>query len=207
MRQSFWLLSRLVCVGLLASAAGAAALDFDFKDAKSVNTISFLLDSELEPILGLASGISGTLSFDPENPKATKGKLVVAVESIHFQNKGMTETLFKDDWIDAKKHPQITFQFREIKEAKSGKAGEQELTVVGDFTCRGVTKSLTVPVKATYLKGRLGDRERGAKGDLLKLAAEFSIRRTDFGIKPDIATAVVSDEIKMHVLIVGANKQ
>lgn len=206
MRQTLRIVGALVLGGWMTSIV-SAAMDFDFKDPKGVNTISFVLDSELEPILGLASGISGNISYDPANAKATKGKITVETESIHFQNKGMTDTLFKDDWIDAKKNPQITFEFKEVKEAKAGKGDEQVLTVVGDFTCHGVTKSITVPVKATYLKGRAGDRMRGAKGDLLKLAAEFSISRKDFGIKPEMAAAVVSDDITLHVLIVGLNKQ
>ncbi len=207
MRRRTSLIGALLCGGFLSSLASAAALDFDFKDPKGVNTISIVLDSELEPILGMAGGISGSISYDPADPKAAKGKIVVETESIHFHNKGMTDTLFKDDWIDSKKNPQITFEFKEVKEAKAGKSDEQTLTVLGDFTCHGVTKSITVPVKATYLKGRAGDRIRGAKGDLLKLVADFSISRKDFGIKPEMTSAVVSDDIKLNVLIIGLNKQ
>ena len=40
--------------------------EFDFKDSKRVNSLSFFLDSELEPIMGVASGISGKISYDPK---------------------------------------------------------------------------------------------------------------------------------------------
>ena len=43
-----------------------------------MNNAVFKLDAPLESINGSASGISGTVTFDPENPAATTGKIVVA---------------------------------------------------------------------------------------------------------------------------------
>ena len=189
---------------LLTPTLSAASADFDFQDAKGVNAIYFLLDSELEPIMGLASGITGKLSFDPAAPNATTGKIVVAANTIHFENERMTEKLFTEEWLDVQKHTEITFEFKEIKDVKSTD-NVHKMSVVGDFTCRGVTKSISAPVQATFLKDRLADRLRGQKGDLLVLRSEFSISRKDFGIKPDMSTAIVADEIRVRVLIVGAH--
>ena len=75
-------LHSLIALSCLATAVYAAPETFDFKDPKGVNNAVFKLTAPLETIEGSASGISGTVSFDPENPAATTGKIVVAGESL-----------------------------------------------------------------------------------------------------------------------------
>ena len=41
---------------------------FDFKDPKGVNNVVFKTDAPLESINGTATGISGSVTFDPDNP-------------------------------------------------------------------------------------------------------------------------------------------
>lgn len=81
-----------------------------------------------------------------------------------------------------------------------------ELTLVGEFTCKGQTRPVTIKARADYLPGKAGSRLRGAEGDLLVLRAAFEIKRTDFGIKPDQSTDVVADEIQIRASIVGMSK-
>lgn len=187
----------------MTTAACAAALEFDFKDPKGVNTVYFVLDSELEPIMGLASGLSGRVTFDPDDPRKTRGEIRIDAKTLHTQNKGMTDTLHGQDWLDVATHPTISFTFKNVKDSTSAGA-THTMTVVGDLSCKGVTKEITVPVRATYQKGRLGDRQQGASGDLLVLRSEFTINRSDFGIKPGMPGAVVAEEIQVRVSIVGA---
>jgi polyisoprenoid-binding protein YceI len=58
----------------LAASISAAPIDFDFKDPKGVNNIVFKTDAVVESINGTASGISGNVTFDPENPARRKAK-------------------------------------------------------------------------------------------------------------------------------------
>lgn len=185
------------------SLAFGAALDFDFKDPKSVNAMYFLLDSEVEPIMGLASGISGSVQFDAEDPKKTSGKIVVAAESLHTDNKDMKKVLHGDDWMNVKDNPEISFTFQEVLDSKKTGDNQFELSVKGEFQCKGVTKAMTIPVRVTYQKGGLANRLRGQKGDLLILRTEFRIGRKDFGIKPDMNNTVVAEEIQIRAAIVG----
>ncbi len=195
---------------LMAGAAGALAgpQTFDFKDPKGVNTMYFLLDSKVEPIMGLASGITGEVSFDPASPAATTGKIVVDVATLHTQNDGMTQTLFKSDWLDLEQFKTIEFTFKRVTDVKPAGENVVEMKVTGDFTCRGVTKEITIPVKATMLKDGVKMRmgERGS-GDLLVLRAQFTISRKDFGIKPEMGVDVVADEIEIRASIAGGAKQ
>lgn len=193
------------CAAGLSVFASAAAIDFDLKDPKGVNTINFVLDSELEPIMGLASGISGKISFDPDDPKKTDGLVVIDAASLYTHNKGMTDTLHGPDWLNIKEHPEVKFNFKQIKEAKKTGADGYELSVVGDFECKGKTKEMTIPVRLTFLKDKLGGRMRGAKGHLLVIRTEFTVKRGDFEIKPDMGAAVVAEEIQIRAAIVGTH--
>lgn len=69
-----------------AAAALAAPISFDFKDPKGVNNVAFHLDAPLESISGTASGITGNVMFDPANPAALNGKIVIASNSLKVPN-------------------------------------------------------------------------------------------------------------------------
>jgi len=184
----------------------AKPIEFDFADPKKVNSITFVLDSLLEPIMGLASGISGTVSYDPARPEATTGKITVTTESLHTENPGMKKTLQGADWLDAAAYPEISLTIKSVADVKQLGTEGTQMSVTGDFTCKGITKEITVPVIATYLKDKAGNRMRGAEGDLLVLRSKFSIKRSDFGIKKGMGSEVVAEEIELRVSIVGVSK-
>src|SRR5687768_6380869 len=89
-----------------AIAAYAAPRAFDFKDPKGVNNVQFHLDAPLESITGTATGISGTVFFDPEKPSATRGRIVLEAKSLSVGNPLMGEHLLGEQWLDAPKHGQ-----------------------------------------------------------------------------------------------------
>src|ERR1039458_10342557 len=172
MKTKFTLLAFMALTG----AALAAPQTFDFKDPKGINNAGFKLDAPLEAINGSASGISGTVTFDPENPGATKGKITVATGSLMLPNPMQKQHMLSDKWLDAVKFPEITFESKEFKNVQT--AGDTTTAdVTGTFTLKGVSKELTVPVKLTYMKDKLGERVPNQKGDLLVVRASFSIKR------------------------------
>src|SRR5262245_64734109 len=93
----------LISLVTLTSGAIAAPQTFDFKDPKGVNNAIFKLDAPLEAINGSANGITGTVAFDPANPSATQGKIVVATTSLNVPNNMMKEHLHGDQWMDVTK--------------------------------------------------------------------------------------------------------
>ncbi|MDX1950895.1 MAG: YceI family protein [Verrucomicrobiota bacterium] len=194
-------LNYILALGLAVSAF-AAPQTFDFKDPKGVNNVVFNLDAPLEAITGSASGVSGTVQFDVANPGATKGKIVVASSSMHVGNSMMKEHLHSDKWIDVAKYPEITFEAKELKNVKT----EKDVTsadAVGTFTLKGVSKEMTIPVKITYLKDKLGARMPNMKGDLLVIRSNFKIKRSDFNIMPGQAEDKVSNEIDLTLSLAG----
>lgn len=188
----------------LAGAALAAPQTFDFKDPKGINNAAFKLDAPLEAINGSASDISGTVTFDLENPGATKGKIIVATGSLMLPNPMQKQHMLSDKWLNAVKFPEITFESKEFKNVKT--AGDTTTAdATGTFTLKGVSKEITVPVKLTYLKDKLGERVPNQKGDLLVIRASFTIKRSDFNIMPGQFEDKVSDTIELTLSIAGAS--
>jgi len=188
----------------LTGAVLAAPQTFDFKDPKGINNAGFKLDAPLEAINGSASGISGTVTFDPGNPGATKGKIIVATASLMLPNPMQKQHMLSDKWLDAAKYPEITFESKEFKNVQT--AGDTTTAdVTGTFTLKGVSKELTVPVKLTYLKDKLGERVPNQKGDLLVIRSHFTIKRSDFNINPGQFEDKVSDTIEINLSIAGAS--
>ena len=195
----------LLTLTTLASAALAAPQSFDFKDPKGVNNAAFKLDAPLEAINGSANGISGTVTFDPSAPAATKGKIVVATASLHVPNPMMKEHLHGEQWLDVAKHQEITFEAKSLSNVKTtGDTTTADLT--GTLSIKGVAKQVTAPVKFTYLKDKLGARTNGQmQGDLLVIRSNFAIKRSDFGINPKAPEDKVADTIELTLSIAGAS--
>ena len=186
----------------LSVAAVAGPQTFDFKDPKGVNNVAFKLDAPLESISGTASGISGTVTFDPEKAELSKGKITLATASLHVGNPTMKEHLHGDKWMDVTKHPEIIFEFESLKSPVT--ADNQTVgQATGTLTVRGVARKVTLPVKITYLKDKLQARLPQLKGDLLVLRSNFKIKRSDYGINPGNSEDKVSDEIDLSLSIAG----
>ncbi|HEX4350589.1 MAG TPA: YceI family protein [Verrucomicrobiae bacterium] len=188
----------------LATAAYAAPESFDFKDPKSVNNAVFSLDAPLESVNGSANGITGTVSFDPENPGATTGKIVVATETMTVPNPMQKEHLHSPNWLDVAKYPEITFEAKSLANVKT----DDNVTtadVTGTFTLHGVSKDITVPIKLTYLKDKLSARVPKMEGDLLVIRANFSINREDFDIQKGKFEDKVSPTVNLTLSIAGAS--
>lgn len=194
----------LLTLTAVSIAASAAPLTFDFKDPKGVNNAVFKLDAPLEAINGSANGVSGTVTFDPANPGATTGKIVVAASSLHVPNPMMKEHMHGEPWLDVAKNKEITFEAKSLGNVKA--AGDNiTADVAGTLSIRGVSKAVTVPVKFTYLKDKLGLRVPNQKGDLLVIRANFAVKRSDFGINPKAPEDKVSDTIDLTLSIAGAS--
>lgn len=196
-----------ICLALLTVASFstsllAAPMDFDFKDPKGVNNATFKLDAPLEAINGSATGITGTVKYDPADPTTISGKIVIDAKSLHVGNPKMNEHLDSAMWMDVEKYPEITFVTTAIKNAVT-KDGVTTADVSGKLTIKATTKEVTLPVKINYLPGKLKARFPMLEGDLLVLRSNFTINRSDYGIQPGQMEEKVSEEIALSLSIAG----
>ena len=194
-----------VALGASAIAAHAAPRSFDFKDPKGVNNVQFKLDAPLESITGTATGISGRVSFDPANPSATSGRIVLEAASLTVGNPMMADHLRGNQWLDVATHPMIVFEALTLESVRN-QDGQTKANVTGKLTVKGVTKNIKVPVTFTYLADKLGARvnDPKVKGDLLVLRTTFEINRRDFGINPGQMADKVAETISLTLSIAGA---
>lgn len=197
-------LLNLIALAALSASAYAGPLSFDFKDPKGVNNVVFKLDAPLEAINGSASGISGTVSFDPEKPGATTGKIVVASESMTVPNSMQKEHLHSANWLEVAKYPEITFDVKSLDKVKV-EGNVTSADAKGTFSLHGVTREITVPVKLTYLKDKLSARVPNLKGDLLVVRANFTINREDYNIQKGQYQDKVSPTIELTLSLAGAS--
>jgi polyisoprenoid-binding protein YceI len=193
---------------LLAFALGqiglaASPTEFDFKDPKGVNNVVFRTDAPLESINGTATGISGKVTFDPQDPSKLKGQIVLAANTLHVGNPMMKDHLHGEMWMNVAKHPEIVFDLTNPKNIKT-EGINTTADLNGKMTIKGITKEITIPVKLTYLKDKLGDRVPNMSGDLLVVRSHFTIKRSDFGINAHEYEDKVADDIDLTLSIAGA---
>lgn len=186
--------------------AFAEVVTFDFKDPKKVNSITIIVDSALEPFSGFAAGITGSVSLDLGEKKGISGEIKVSSDKIRMANTMMTKVLHSPDWINVKTYPTVSFIFKELVSVKKKTDTYADVIVSGDFTLKGVTRKIEIPVQLTYLKDKLNSRNRKGQGDLLALRSKFTIDRTAFGIKPDYDNSIVAKNIEIIAAIIGCEK-
>ncbi len=197
------LTSSIAVASLLTASVFAAPIEFDLEDAKGVNSITFEMESLLEPIYGNAAGITGWTKFDPAAPEKTTGQVVLDTSSLHVSNKLMKEHIHGDGWMNVAVFPKITFDLEKLTDVK--KTGDNyKATAVGTMKILKAKKKINVPVTLTFLKGRLAERNR-VEGDLLVIRSEFVVKRDDYGINPGQKLLKVANDIEIRVGIAGAN--
>jgi len=184
----------------IIGATGHALLaekSFDLKDPKSVNSVSFNIDSNVEPIQGYASGIIGNVKIDPMNPEATTGTVVIDVKTIGSANARLASKMLGTGFLEADKFPTIQFKIVKVTEAKTSKMKDMsviECKVEGDFTMRNVTKRITVPAIVKWVPE--GNQVRqGIPGDILTIKSNFSINRLDFGVDGGLPLELVGNKV------------
>jgi polyisoprenoid-binding protein YceI len=200
------LIPLLVALAALTPLSGARARPgarYEFKDPKTLNAVMLLLDSPLEPMVAMATGVSGNLEFDPDNPGHASGKIVVDAGSVQFANPGLTATAQGPDGFDVQRFPTIEFVLRTVKRVRTVSPSVHAATVVGDFSCRGVTRTITVDATVTHLPGKAMVRHRSGS-DLLVLRSTFKIHRRDFGIKPRRGDDLLAEDVEVRLSIAGS---
>ena len=202
-RRPGLIMSAAACLVAGGTVATAEPTTFDFSDPKGVNGIVFIADSPLEPFVGMAGGLTGTVTFDPAAPAETTGALTVPVADMSVPNPTMTDHMRGEEWLGFADDAEITVHLDAVTGSETHDDGSIALSVDGRVALGSfeVTKSMTV--HATHLPDAASERGGGKTGDLLVLRADFTIDRTELGIKPDMGGRKVAQSIRVIAPVTG----
>lgn len=119
---------------------------------------------------GMFRKFNADIVFDEKNAAASRVAFDVDVTSIDTKNDGRDSTLRSVDFFDAKRFPSMTFRSTRVA-ARSKDVAD----VTGHLTIRGVTRTITVPVRLLGVSRSGGAQRAGFE-------TSFTIRRRDFGV-------------------------
>ncbi len=146
-------LGLFVAVALLAAPHASAAETFSMSDkAAGLNRVTFENDAPFETISGVATGVTGDIKLDRASPNSARGTVVIPVAAIKTGIDLRDEHLRGEEWLDAKGHPNLTFEITKV-DLKGSLANDGDSAtgkITGNITIKGKTKSVTAVAKVSY---------------------------------------------------------
>ena len=143
---------------------------------------------------GFFRDFTGTVNFDAADVTRSTVEFTAKATSVDTGVGARDNHLRTADFFDVEKYPDITFKSTKVEKKSKG------WTVTGDFTMRGVTKSISFPFQiAGWLPA--DDRSGGKMG----ITAETVLNRRDYGVNygsnlPS-GVAAVSDNVTITLQI------
>ncbi len=145
-------------------------------------------------LLGRFNTFDGSFSYDEKNPSAAKIVVNIDPASIDSNHAERDKHLRDKDFLHVKKYPKAKFVSTSFKETGNGNA-----ILKGDFTLRGVTRSITIDVKHVgHGRDPWGGYRRGFEGK-----TSFALK--DFGIDYNLGPA--SKEVELFLSVEGIRKK
>jgi polyisoprenoid-binding protein YceI len=176
-----------------ASNAADSAFAVDSVHSSVVFKISHM---DVASFWGRFNHVDGSYSVDAANPTASAFQFTVNADSIDSNSDGRDKHLKSADFFNVAEYPTITFKSSKV----ANKQSENHLAVTGDLTLHGVTKPVEVDMKLYPAK----ETRQGLKGGF---DAQFTIKRSDFGMNYGVSQGALGDEVTIFVSIEGAKRK
>lgn len=116
-------------------------------------------------------------------------------------NSKLTNHLKSDDFFSVTKNPKAVFKITKATPVANAKAGENNYTITGDLTIKGITNSISFPAKVNI---------SGSQADA---TAKFDIDRTKYDIKfrsgkffQDLGDKMIYDNFTIDLKLVAGNQ-
>jgi polyisoprenoid-binding protein YceI len=138
-------------------------------------------------VRGHFADVTSTSDIDPDKLEAMSVEITIQAASVKTHHDARDQDLRSPNFLDTAAYPVITFTSTHVEQS-----GTDELTVTGDLTIKGVTRSVDLQMT------RLGEFNDPAMGHRIGYNGRAKINRKDFGLtfNPILdGRLVVSDEI------------
>lgn len=185
-----WLVMAAIAAILSSAEARAAVWELDPAHTGIHFKVRHLMVSHVR---GDFERFSGTVRFDEQDITRSGADIAIEAASINTRVAKRDDHLRSPDFLDAARHPTLTFRSKKVEKMADGK-----LKMTGDLTIRGVTREAalmiegpTPPIKDMQGKTRVGG------------SATAKINRTDYGLvwnKPlEAGGVVVGDDVEITI--------
>ena len=140
-------------------------------------------------IVGLFTGITGEVNYDPAHPEAASVKASIPIGQVNTRVKDLDQPLASADFFDSAAFPTAQFSSSKVEPL-----GENKLKVTGTLRLRDIEKEVALNVtinaaKTHPMKGR----------PAIGFDASSALKRSDFGV--DKYAPNVSDEVKLEITV------
>jgi len=170
----FRYISSLLVLAAFAGTADAEPQTFQVVPGKP-NLVTFTSKAPLETVVGHTELISGWIKVDPGNLAASPtGEFEVDMASLDTDNR-IRNGHMRDNHLHTKQYPTSRFVLKGLGEGAPVKLPDGSpvtFTTTGDFTCHGVTNSITPQVTVIWNAG----------SRTLDVTAKFSVILDDYSI-------------------------
>jgi polyisoprenoid-binding protein YceI len=168
----------------------AIVYDIDSTHSSAHFSVRHLMISNVK---GEFTKVTGTVTWDPDNPSASKVEATIDVSSLHTRDEQRDGHLKSAEFFDLAQYPDIRFVSKSVQPD-----GHEEYLVKGDMTIHGVTREVALHVEGPTpeVKDPWGNLKAGA-------AATAKINRKDFGLgwnaPLETGGVVVGEEVKINL--------
>lgn len=176
------------------AAAGTEGTTYHFGVSPQNTNVTFESETDFETILGSTREIRGSAVVDFEGGLA-QTSLEVPVDTLRTGIDLRDEHLRSGMWLDAKKHPTISFVSTSAR-----KIDDTRWEVSGTFSMHGESRELSTTVEVRPIPAGVAKQAGLGKGDWIRITAPFEIKLSEFGVKiPKKPAQRVNDTWKVKV--------
>lgn len=139
-------------------------------------------------LLGEFNTFDGNFAYDAKAPNQAKINIEIDTKSLDSNHAERDKHLKGNDFLNVNKFPKANFVSKDIKFSDDTNA-----IVTGDFTLKGVTKTISFPIS------KIGEGQDPWGGYRVGFSGNTSLKLTDYGIDYNLGPASTHVEMALHI--------